>query len=114
MGIMPLDRVDHAASEQSDQRTQPPKSTGVRRLPARAPLRVVIALLLFIEIYPLVWLFLSSLKANNEFSLNPMWALPQGIHWQNYVDAFTEAHMGVYFVNSILTVFPSLFLIIVL
>jgi raffinose/stachyose/melibiose transport system permease protein len=65
-------------------------------------------------VYPLLWLFLSSLKTDPEFTLNPMYALPESLHWQNYSDALTTGNMGTYFLNSVLTVFPSLFLILVL
>jgi raffinose/stachyose/melibiose transport system permease protein len=41
------------------------------------------------------------------------WSLPSGLDWQNYVQAWT-AGMDVYFLNSILTVFPSLFLVLLL
>ena len=73
----------------------------------------LVGLLLVIEIYPLVWLVQSSFKQNSEFSLRPIWALPEGLHWQNYTDALNSG-IGGYFLNSILAVFPSLFLIIVL
>ena len=74
---------------------------------------LLVGLLLVIEIYPLVWLVLSSLKQNSEFSLKPVWALPEGIHWQNYADALSSG-IGGYLLNSMLAVFPSLLLIIVL
>jgi len=85
----------------------------VRKILGRTPMIVLVGLLLVIEIYPLVWLLLSSLKQNSEFSLKPVWALPEGFHWQNYTEALGSG-IGGYFVNSILAVFPSLFLIIAL
>ena len=85
----------------------------LRSVLVRMPLAMLVALLLVIEVYPLVWLVLSSFKQNSEFSLRPIWALPEGLHWQNYTDALSSG-IGSYFLNSILAVFPSLFLIIVL
>lgn len=52
-------------------------------------------------IIPLAWVFMASLKQQSEFFGNP-WALPASFHWQNFVDAFTEAKMGSYFITSIL------------
>lgn len=75
---------------------------------------VLIGLLLLIEIYPIVWLLLSSIKAPAEFNTRPIYALPDGFYWQNYVDAWTRGNMSVYFRNSILVTLPSLFLIILL
>jgi raffinose/stachyose/melibiose transport system permease protein len=75
---------------------------------------LAIVLLLGIEVVPLLWLLLSSFKAADEFTLKPLWALPAGLDWQNYVDALTSGNIGTYFLNSVLTVFPSLALILLL
>ena len=83
-----------------------------KRLAGRLLTRLAIAILLVIEIGPLLWLLLSSLKAQNEFTSKPLWALPTGLDWQNYVDALTSGNIGTYFLNSLLTVFPSLALIL--
>lgn len=83
----------------------------VRRMLARIPMWVLIALLLIVEIYPLLWLLLSSFKTSTEFTSGAFWALPAGLVWQNYAQAWTSG-MGTYFLNSILVVFPSLFLIL--
>lgn len=104
----PTQRAEPFASGQQARPKALPKQ--VRRL----PMFVLVALLLVIEIYPLLWLFLSSLKGNTEFSTQPMWALPQGLHWENYGDALTTGNIGTYFLNSALTVFPSLALILIL
>jgi raffinose/stachyose/melibiose transport system permease protein len=80
----------------------------------RLPLRLLIAALLVVEIYPLVWLFLGSLKQQEEFQENPVWALPEGLAWSNYTEAWTTGMMSTYVRNSILATVPSLFLIVVL
>jgi raffinose/stachyose/melibiose transport system permease protein len=74
----------------------------------RLPLRLAVGILLFIELYPLLWLVLSSFKDEDEFSLKPVWALPEGLDWHNYVEAWTTGNMQVYFRNSILATVPSL------
>lgn len=73
------------------------------------------ALIVFLlgELYPIFWLLVSSLKESSEFALKPIYAMPEGIHWQNYVAAW-NAGMSTYFVNSVLATFPSLFLTIAL
>jgi raffinose/stachyose/melibiose transport system permease protein len=80
----------------------------------RLPVRLLVALLLVVEIYPLVWLFLGSLKQQEEFQQNPVWALPEGLNWANYTEAWTTGMMSTYVRNSILATVPSLFLIVVL
>ena len=44
--------------------------------------------------------------------MRPIYALPDGFYWKNYVDAWTRGNMSLYFRNSILVTFPSLLLII--
>ncbi|KAB8143151.1 carbohydrate ABC transporter permease [Chloroflexia bacterium SDU3-3] len=72
----------------------------------------LIALLLVIQLYPIIWLLLSSVKAPKEFNLRPIYALPEGFYWQNYADAWTRGNMSTYFRNSIIVTIPSLALII--
>jgi raffinose/stachyose/melibiose transport system permease protein len=78
------------------------------------PITVVVLLIVILALYPVLWIFMSSLKTNLEFTTNPMWALPQGFEWQNYVQAWTRGHMSTYFVNSLLAVIPSLVIVILL
>lgn len=49
---------------------------------------------------PLGWSVLASFKHKSEFYANP-WALPKGIYFENYVNAFVKAKMGEYFLNSV-------------
>jgi raffinose/stachyose/melibiose transport system permease protein len=89
------------------------KRQSMSKLLARIPIWVLIVLLLVVEIYPLLWMLLSSFKTSDEFSTGTFWSLPAGLDWQNYAQAWNSG-MGTYFFNSILTVFPSLFLILVI
>ncbi|MFL5588754.1 MAG: carbohydrate ABC transporter permease [Ktedonobacteraceae bacterium] len=89
------------------------RSESARKLLARIPVWVLIGLLLVVVIYPLLWMVLSSFKTSDEFSTGAFWSLPTGLAWQNYVQAWT-AGMSTYFLNSLLTVFPSLFLILLI
>ena len=82
------------------------------RLAGRLLIGVAIAVLLVIEVSPLLWLLLSSFKTDSEFTLKPLWALPTGLDWQNYAAALTTGNISTYFLNSILTVFPALVLIL--
>ena len=90
---------------------QEKRRRSMKKLLGNAPLAVIVGLLLVVVIYPLVWLLQSSFKTTVEFATQPTWALPKGFAWQNYVQAWNSG-MGIYFLNSILAVFPSLFLIL--
>lgn len=52
-------------------------------------------------LYPLVWLFLTSFKTNQEIYTNT-WGLPQ--HWNpvNYINAIEKGHILQYFGNSVI------------
>ncbi|KHF39107.1 carbohydrate ABC transporter permease [Halalkalibacter okhensis] len=52
------------------------------------------------QIFPIVWLFLFSLKSNREIFAGSPFALPQEIRWENYL-AVWEGGIGNYFWNSI-------------
>jgi raffinose/stachyose/melibiose transport system permease protein len=54
----------------------------------------------FITIFPLIWMLYSSFKTNPEFSKSVI-ALPEGLHFENYLNAWKTAHIGTYFFNSI-------------
>ena len=83
------------------------------KLLSRIPIWVLIVLLLVVELYPLLWLLLSSFKTSDEFATGTFWSFPAALDWQNYADAW-NAGLSTYFLNSILTVFPSLFLILII
>ncbi|MET0716627.1 MAG: carbohydrate ABC transporter permease, partial [Mycetocola sp.] len=78
-----------------------------RRFFARLPIRILIAVLLIVEIYPMLWMFLGSFKTQSEFLNDPFWALPKTWSLDNYVEVF-DSGFGHYIVNSIIVVFPSL------
>ena len=61
---------------------------------------VVLLTLAVVIIVPVAWVFMASVKQNSEFYGNP-WALPAGLYWQNFVDAWNTAKMGEYMLNSV-------------
>ncbi|MFE9780052.1 carbohydrate ABC transporter permease [Streptomyces sp. NPDC005775] len=85
-----------------------------RRRPGRIWGRVVIALLLVVEIYPLLWMFLTSLKSNDDYLNSSTWSLPSTWEWGNYTEAWNTGNIGLYIQNSLLAVLPSLALVLLL
>lgn len=90
---------------------QRPRTSPFRFL-KRAPVQILIAILLVVEIYPLVWLFMGSFKTQDEFLNSPVWALPQNFNFDNYVEAWTTGNIATYVANSLIATIPSLFLIV--
>jgi len=79
---------------------------------AKAGIYIVLGLLTVVIVIPVAWVFMASVKQNSEFYGNPF-ALPQGIHLQNFVDAWTTARMGDYFMTSILVTAMALLVLLV-
>jgi len=78
----------------------------------KAFIYLVLILLAISILVPVAWVFLASIKENREFYGNP-WALPMGIHWQNFADAWNAAKMGEYMINSVLVTALALVLLLV-
>ncbi len=57
---------------------------------------------------PLVWTFLASFKSNEEI-FGAAWSLPAKLRWDNWARAWTDAHVGQYFLNSVMVVGLSTF-----
>ncbi|MEU1345091.1 carbohydrate ABC transporter permease [Streptomyces sp. NPDC005827] len=85
-----------------------------RRRPGRVWVKAVVALLLVIEAYPQLWMFLTSLKSNSDYLNNSTWSLPTHWQWSNYSEAWTTGNIGLYIRNSLLAVLPALALILLL
>jgi N-acetylglucosamine transport system permease protein len=62
---------------------------------------------------PLLWAVLSSFKSDTEILTDP-WGLPSRIRWDNWGRAWTEAHLGRYFLNSAIVVTGALTLTMLL
>nr|WP_241825410.1 carbohydrate ABC transporter permease [Micromonospora sp. CB01531] len=62
---------------------------------------------------PLLWMFLSSFKSDGEILSDP-WGLPGALRLENWARAWTEAHIGRYFLNSAIVVAGSLTLTMLL
>lgn len=63
-------------------------------------------------LFPVIWIFFSSMKTQQEFMLSSM-ALPKSINFQNYIDVFQSTNMLVYIWNSLRNTIVSLGLTII-
>ena len=79
-------------------------------------LGVTHAVLIFwsiIVIGPMLWTLMTSFKSTREIFASPF-SLPDGLHLENYANAWTDAGIGKYFVNTVLVVGSALVLVMVL
>ncbi len=79
----------------------------------KAFIYVALVTLAILVIVPVGWAFLASLKENPQFYGNP-WQLPNGLHWENFANAWNAANMGSYMLNSVLVTVMALALLLVL
>lgn len=100
------------AAIETSQTSAPAKARrGTGDLISSTVINLVLAVWAVIVIFPMVWLFYTSFKTDQEIFFSP-WALPDVPQWSNYVRGWTEANIGVYFKNSFIVVLPSLVLIL--
>ena len=53
---------------------------------------------------PLLWVILASFKSNTEIFLGAPFAMPSKVSFESYATAWSEAHIGRYFLNSVFVV----------
>lgn len=74
--------------------------------------KLIIGVILVIDIYPIIWMFLAAFKQPSEFVTKPAYALPDGLYLQNFVDAWTRGNMDVFFANSVINTLVALVFIV--
>lgn len=62
----------------------------------------LIILLVIAQVYPFVYVMISSFKSLDDFRQRPAYALPSSFYIGNYITVFTKSHMLTYFKNSII------------
>nr|WP_227551770.1 carbohydrate ABC transporter permease [Metabacillus sediminilitoris] len=66
------------------------------------------------QLFPIVWLFLFSLKNNQEvFNMSPF-SLPETPRWENYAKVWTEGNISQYFLNSVVYTVAAVVLTVLL
>lgn len=73
----------------------------------------VLILWSIIVIGPMLWTLMTSFKTTREIFASPF-SLPQGLNFQNYVNAWTTAGIGNYFLNTVLVVGSALIIVMIL
>ena len=74
---------------------------------------VLIILFLIIQIYPVIWLFIASIKPTVELSTAPF-AFPKSVTLENFAKVLSDGKIGMYMWNSLKVTGISLILIVVL
>ena len=92
------------------------KDTGAIKQTSKAGkigIYVVLIILAITIIVPIAWVFMASLKENEQFYGSP-WTLPNGLHFENFVQAWQEADMGSYMLTSVIVTALGIGLLIII
>ena len=92
---------------------QPSRPSGRLRL-HRTLIRVTVAIIVVVQVYPLAWLFISSVRTPQDFASGHPFALPSEITFENYTRAFGTGNLGLNMVNSLIVTLGSSALIVLL
>ncbi|MGM7776283.1 carbohydrate ABC transporter permease [Arthrobacter sp. KNU-44] len=97
----------------------PPSSPAPRRRRRkpnvfRSLSRVLIVLIVVVQVYPLAWLFLTSLRNDHDFATGDPFALPSSISFDNYARAFQTGNLGQNILNSFIVTMGANLLIVLL
>jgi raffinose/stachyose/melibiose transport system permease protein len=90
-----------------------------RTLPVRLPLlkerilQVLLGLYALLTLYPLIWLFMSAFKTNNEIYSNPF-SFPQSWAFENFTRAWEVSSMGIAMFNSLFVSVVTLVITLIL
>jgi raffinose/stachyose/melibiose transport system permease protein len=76
--------------------------------------RLLIALIVIVQIYPLAWLFLTSLRSEHDFATGDPFALPKALTLENYARAFETGDLGKNILNSFIVTMGANVLIVLL
>jgi len=86
-----------------------------RRLRLTRSISVILVVgVLIVQTYPIVWIFLTSLRTPADFAGSNPFSLPGEITLDIYVRAFEQADLVGYFINSFIVAGASIFLLVAL
>jgi raffinose/stachyose/melibiose transport system permease protein len=74
----------------------------------------LVVAIVIVQVYPLVWLFLTSVRTEHDFTTNNAFALPSAVTFGNYVRAFQVGNLGLNIVNSLIVTMGANLLIVLL
>ncbi|GKX32255.1 sugar ABC transporter permease [Vallitalea longa] len=64
-------------------------------------------------VFPVLWIFYSSLKTQKEFNLNIV-SLPSNLNFTNYIEAIKTSHLDKFFLNSVFNSMITVTLVVII
>lgn len=71
-------------------------------------------ILLVIQVFPLLWIFMTSLKTTGDFRSSNPFALPEKVSFENFQSIIEKGDIFIYFKNSIIITVSAVLLIVIL
>ncbi|MCJ1697133.1 carbohydrate ABC transporter permease [Rathayibacter caricis] len=75
---------------------------------------ILVTVIVIVQVYPLAWLFLTSLRTEEDFVTGNPFALPSSITFDNYIRAFSLGNLGLNILNSLIVTLGANVLIVIL
>jgi len=101
--------------------TTAPRSTPMTPRRRRKPFSVsrsinslLIVVIVIVQVYPLAWLFLTSVRTEHDFTTGDPFALPTSFTLDNYARAFGTGNLGLNILNSLIVTMGANVLIVFL
>ena len=69
------------------------KNGKLHRIISNNILRLVFIVMSLLVVVPIGWVIITSFKSSAEYLTDP-WALPEQLHFENYVNAFVKAEIS--------------------
>jgi len=85
-----------------------------KKHPSRVLNKALVVLIVAIQVYPFVWLLLTSLRTRNDFASGNPFGLPTEWTLDNYLRAFEVGNLGQNIVNSLIVTLGSNLIIVVM
>ncbi len=77
-------------------------------------LYLLMTAILVVQVYPIFWIFMTSLKTAEEVRTKSTFALPSSLCFDNYVRAVTTSDLALYFKNSLIVLFITITALVLL
>jgi len=75
---------------------------------------LLVVVIVIVQVYPLLWLFLTSVRTEHDFTTGNPFALPSSFTLDNYARAFATGNLGLNIVNSFIVTMGANILIVFL
>src|SRR5215211_8574837 len=80
---------------------------GFANLTVNAVSQILLVFWTIAVIFPFVWMVITAFKSDPEILSSP-WSLPANLQWGNFTRAWTQAHIGTFFINTLIVLAGSL------